>query len=188
MMALTLPNRPARVSLALARRIGRHPKAPPVPSARAPSSPRVALGAHHVQAWMYKLVGQDSWEIASAIAKASNDDPLWTDPDGVRRTAVLLIAMAAVRSGFHPSKIGEQGKAFGLYQIMLDDPEKSADPLLLPLTASYVAIELVRQAIETEPNPIMALAWYDRSRSGQQKAAWILMMARDLFRMALGER
>lgn len=106
-----------------------------------------------VFAWLQRLCPGGDYtgaypEIASAISIASNEDPLWRDERGCERTAALLTATAYFESGgeFHPNKVKKS--RFGLWQIT-PPKEVSADMLLLPRTAAYVAIDLARNCLIT---------------------------------------
>ncbi len=94
--------------------------------------------------------------IALAMAEAAMKDPLYPGEAGAKKTAAVLVALAACQSGFHPNLV--RGDAFGLYQIRLSSPTLSADAFLLPSTASLVAIELLRQAGESGTS-----SWYDEA-------------------------
>lgn len=87
----------------------------------------------------------DYGEISEAIATASTHDPLFPNrADGCLRTAAILVAVAWHESRFHKSIIGDQGKSFGLFQIQPPTAKHSANMLLNPREASYIAIDLIR--------------------------------------------
>lgn len=117
--------------------------------------------------WMEKF-----GEIASAITRASNEDPLFPQYEpGCEATACILVALAYKESGFHQSLVANRGKNFGLYQIqpptITRDPKKpptrvKGQTLLVPLAASFVAIDLIRTSFrEGEARPwVERLSWY----------------------------
>jgi hypothetical protein len=87
-------------------------------------------------------------ELSSAIAQASTEDPLFPErDDGCLLTAILLIAIAFCGSGFHTSLVGNNGKAYGVYQIQHVPPDVSLNKLLTPRDASYIAISLIRESL-----------------------------------------
>ncbi len=92
-------------------------------------------------------------EVSEAIAMAANQDPLWPSrEDGCFRTAAILVALAWYGSRFQPSLVGENGKAFGLFQVRpppVDANGKvvTTNMLTNPRDASLVTIDLVRQSM-----------------------------------------
>ena len=88
-------------------------------------------------------------EVATAIGDAANDDPLFpARADGAEWTAALLTAIGIKASGLHTSLISIDKGAYGLFQIRVPKGYKvMANDLLLPKTAAYFAIDLVRQSI-----------------------------------------
>jgi hypothetical protein len=110
-------------------------------------------------------------EISEAIAQASNDDPLFSGEHGAYKTAALLVAIAWYESRFHPNivhKEADGSTSFGLYQIQAPTAKVPGNLLLLPRTASYVAIDLLRQSFRqcaSAPED-ERLAWYASSGNG----------------------
>jgi len=105
-------------------------------------------------------------EISRAIAEASSEDPLFPQrSDGAERTATILVSIAFYESRFHPNVIGDQGRSFGLYQIQPGTWKIDGKVLLLPRTASNVAIDLVRKSFKAcAKRPWQErLAWYAAS-------------------------
>lgn len=86
-------------------------------------------------------------EIAAAVTKASNEDPLFPQHEaGCEATATILIAVAYNASRFHTSLIGMQGQTFGLFQIRPPNEKLNGSLLLMPLTAVFIAVDLIRQS------------------------------------------
>ena len=105
----------------------------------------------------------DYGEISEAITQASNEDPIFPNhKDGVRMTAAVLVAVAHYESGFHKTVVGDHGKSFGLFQIQPPTARTSANLLLNPRTASYVAIDLIRTSFkQCAKRPLLErLSWY----------------------------
>lgn len=101
-------------------------------------------------------------EISEAIATASNEDVLFpSHPDGAYWTAAILVALAYKESGFHANVIGDHGKSFGLFQIQPPTAKVDAKLLLVPKTAAYVAVDLIRQSF-----------YNCRSRPWEEKLSW----------------
>lgn len=130
-----------------------------------------------VHAWMVKLQpeavtpwNQTYQETAVAIAEAANEDNLFPQKqDGAYRTASLLVAIAWFESRFNPTAIGDNGTAFGLFQIHADaSPGIMANELLLPRDAARVALRLVRTSFRVCRGEPAAdrLSWYARGGNG----------------------
>lgn len=105
-------------------------------------------------------------EIATAIATASNHDPLFPHrKDGCERTAAILVAIAWHESRFHPNANGDNGQSLGLFQIQPPTARVDGKLLLLPRTASYIAIDLIRTSFQKcEQRPWGdKLVWYAAS-------------------------
>jgi hypothetical protein len=85
---------------------------------------------------------------AEHITQASNAAPLFVGVDGSRRTAATLLAWAFFESRFDPKAIGDNGSAFGLYQVHLGTPPKgtSREDLFDPPHAVPIALALFRQS------------------------------------------
>ena len=149
-----------------------------------------------VMAMLYQLAPYGSHvpsygEVAAAVTKASNEDPLFPENEsGSEATATILVALAFHESSFHPNVIGDHGKSFGLYQIQPPTARVDGSLLLLPLNASYVAIDLIRQSFrhcEARPWP-ERLSWYVASNGCPshpiivKKSMERLILAQELFR------
>lgn len=88
-------------------------------------------------------------EMATAIATASSHDPLFPHrKDGCERTAAILVAIAWHESHFHPNAVGDNGASLGMYQIQPPTVQLDGKLLLLPRTASYIAIDLIRRSFQ----------------------------------------
>ena len=122
------------------------------------------IGGAAVLAAMYSLEPFSPYvpsyqESSEAIALASTEDPLWpTRPDGSARTAAILVALAWHGSRFHPNLVDRDKGTMGLFGIRPPNPHISANMLLLPRTAAYVAIDLVRESCRA----LWAKTWYER--------------------------
>jgi hypothetical protein len=129
-------------------------------------------------------------EIAEAIAWASGQDPVFAGSDGARRTAAVLVALAHHASGFRKTQLRNEGsgpRSCGLYAIR---PVRgvTSSLLMLPRSASLVAIDLVRTSLEECSQLPLSdrLARYQMrgqapdeadirtSRSVLKEAAWLL--------------
>lgn len=130
-------------------------------------------------------------EIAASMVKASNEDPLFPEHEsGSEATASILVALAWQESRFHPNVIGDSGKSFGLYQIQPPTAKVDGSLLLLPMNASYIAVDLIRQSFrhcESRPWP-ERLSWYVASNGCPthpiivKKSMERLILAQELFR------
>lgn len=131
-------------------------------------------------------------EIAAAITKASNSDPLFPQYEaGSEATASILVALAFKESGFHQSVIGDRGKSFGLFQIQppTAGPRIKGQMLLVPMSASLVAVDLIRTSFrQCEKRPwIERLSWYVASNGCSdnlvilKKSMDRLLLAQQLF-------
>jgi hypothetical protein len=169
---------------ALALRATSRDLAPPARAALARSAAVLPVphpkecSAQLVLKWIRHLAGYSmhDCEIAEAIAEASRTCPIWPDDGGVLRTAALLVALAITTSNLHPTLVSPEG-GFGVFQIHVPGPDVAADVLLLPRTAAYVAIELLRQGLESpgdEPLHIRLLWYPDPSRDlASQRESWL---------------
>ena len=127
-----------------------------------------AITAAHVLKMLYFLEPQgphvpDYGEISEAIANTSNQDPLFPQrEDGCLRTAAILVSLAWYESRFHKSVVGDQGKSFGLFQIQPPTAKHSANMLLNPREASYIAVDLIRTSFGACRNQPWEsrLSWY----------------------------
>ncbi len=91
---------------------------------------------------------RDFGEIASSIAIASTQDPLFPEiEEGSEMTAAMLVALAWHESRFRRSAVGDQGRSLGLYQIQPTTHRIDSKVLMLPRTASFVAIGLLKKSI-----------------------------------------
>lgn len=130
-------------------------------------------------------------EISAAMAKASNEDPLFPQHEaGSEVTACILVALAHQESRFHPNVIGDKGKSFGLYQIQPPTAKVDGSLLLIPVNASFVAVDLIRQSFShcsARPWP-ERLSWYVASNGCPshpvivKKSMERLILAQELFR------
>lgn len=117
-----------------------------------------------VSLMLYQLEGYGSnvtayGEISFAIAKASNEDPLFPEHEsGCEATACILVAMAWHGSKFHPNLIGLGGRTFGLYQLRPPTEEIDGSLMLTPINASFIALGLVRQSFQE----CEAMPWPER--------------------------
>jgi hypothetical protein len=127
-----------------------------------------------VLGWMNRISPYNDWvpqygEIASGIAEAASRDPLWPGhgDKGALATAALLVVLAYTQSGFHPCLCGRNGTAFGLYQIEVPSRTTDATVFLVAKSASYAAVEILRQALSTPSGETVEerLVWYDGVRS-----------------------
>lgn len=111
---------------------------------------------------------RDFGEISTAIAKAATEDPIFPElEEGSEITAAMLVSLAWHESRFSRSAVGDQGRSFGLYQIQPGVHKIDSKLLTLPSSASYVAIDLMRQSVKwcfknKRPWTHM-LAWYAAS-------------------------
>jgi hypothetical protein len=131
-------------------------------------------------------------EIARSIEEASNHDPLFPDHvSGSEATAAILVSLAWFETRFHANLIGDNGRSFGLYQIQPPTAKVEAGILLVPATASKVAVDLIRTSfIKCDHLPWPArLSWYIASKGcGSphpvvvKKSMDRLLMAQSLFR------
>ena len=132
-------------------------------------------------------------EVARAIEKASNQDPLFPHHEaGSQATAAILVALAWHETRFHPNLVGDNGKSFGLFQIQPPTAKLTANILLQPLTAAFIAIDLIRTSFaHCHDRPwTERLSWYIASGNGcrdphpvvVKKSMSRLMMAENLFR------
>lgn len=135
------------------------------------------LASPRVLDWVRKVAGYVEWdhELACAITDAANDDPLWKGPTGPVKTAALLLALACTSgSGLHPNRIGggDGSLGYGIYAIRMPPNcgHLPADVLLLPRTASYVAIDLVRQSLDAYPvRQLEDLHWFPESNPPSER-------------------
>jgi len=112
------------------------------------------MNAHQPSApWSYSY-----GETSTAIAEASNAEPLTKEADGAAKTASILIALAEHESHFHPNAIGDHGDSLGLFQIQPPTARVDGNMLLVPRTAAPIAIELVRTSFRV----CHKLPWEDR--------------------------
>ncbi len=126
-------------------------------------------------------------EVASAMSKASNEDPLFPEHEaGCEATACILIALAYQASRFHTSLIRE---GMGLYQILPPSPTIDGSLLLVPINASFIVIDLVRQSFRhCENRPwFERLSWYvspgtEPNHLTVKKSMERLILAHELFR------
>lgn len=126
-------------------------------------------------------------EIAAAMTKASNEDPLFPEHEaGCEVTACILMALAYQASHFHPNLIRE---GMGLYQISPPSPDLDGSLLLVPVNASFIALDLVRQSFRRcEERPwFERLSWYVEpdphpSHATLKKSMERLILAQELFR------
>jgi len=158
-----------------------------------------AIGENVVLAMMNRLEPYGTWvpnyaEIAAVIAQAANHDPLLPGrKDGCKLTAALLVALAFVRSGFHPNLTTQKG--FGLFQIRPPSPRIDGNRLLRPRDAAYIAVDLVRQSMlasREEPWEVR-LAWLlsetgAPSTADVKKSMDIMILAESVFEGAFGSR
>jgi hypothetical protein len=101
-------------------------------------------------------------EISEAIATAATQDPLFPQrADGSYWTAAILVALAYKESAFHANVIGDHGKSFGLFQIQPPTAQVKAELLLVPRTASFIAIDLIRQSF-----------YHCQKRGWEEKLSW----------------
>lgn len=132
-------------------------------------------------------------EISAAIAKAANEDPLFPHHGGgAEMTASILVALAYKESSFHQSVIGDKGKSFGLFQIQLPTagPRIKANILLQPMSASKVAVDLIRRSFQQceHRNWYERLSWYVASNGCPnhviivKKSAERLILAGELYK------
>jgi hypothetical protein len=128
-------------------------------------------------------------EIAGAMSWASIQDPIFSTGDGARRTAAVLVSLAHHASGFKKSQVRQESehRSCGLYAVR---PIRgvTSSLLMLPRSASLVAIDLIRTSLEECRNlPVSdRLARYQMrglepedadvrtSRSILREAAWLL--------------
>lgn len=131
-------------------------------------------------------------EIALAIEKASNQDPLFPQHEaGSEATAAILVSLAWHESRFHPNIVGDNGKSFGLFQIQPPTAKLQANVLLQPATASFIAIDLIRSSFSycSDRPWVERLSWYIASGRGcrdphpvvVKKSMQRLMVAQQLF-------
>ena len=129
-------------------------------------------------------------EIASAITRASNQDPLFPQYEsGGEATAAILVALAYKESSFHQNVLGDKGKSFGLFQIQPPTARVKGQILLIPLSASLIAVDLIRTSFrQCSDRPwVERLAWYVASNGCTshpvivKKSMERLMLAQQLF-------
>ncbi len=130
-------------------------------------------------------------EVAAAMTKASNEDPLFPQHEsGSEATACILVALAHQESRFHPNIIGDHGKSFGLYQIQPPTAKVDGSLLLIPVNASFIAVDLIRQSFShcaARPWP-ERLSWCVASNGCPthpvivKKSMERLILAQELFR------
>jgi len=128
----------------------------------------VAIGSARVMSMLYGLEPMgphvpNYGEISEAIATAATEDPLFPGrEDGSELTAAILVALAWHESRFHPNAVGDNGRSFGLFQIQPPTSQTKAELLLLPRTASYIAIDLIRKSFIACQKRTWseALSWY----------------------------
>jgi len=138
---------------------------------KVPEPRDLSMHSPRILAWVRKVAGycDHDHEVACAITDASMDDPLWPGEAGALKTAAFLIALACTSgAAFHPNRIGggDGSLGYGIYAIRMPPGmgHLPADVLLLPRTASYVAIDLVRQMIESYPaRSLEDLHWFPES-------------------------
>jgi len=108
-------------------------------------------------------------EISEAIARASTEDPLFPHrPDGAEWTAAILVALAFHESNCSPNLVGGCGAYFGLWQIAPPTPQLNAGLLLIPRTASYIAIDLIRKSFTAA-----------RGKGIEHGLSWFVSMGKD---------
>lgn len=85
--------------------------------------------------------------VAQAIARGAFDDPLFPGEDaGAEATAAILLAIAWSASKCRP--YGREGRMLGLYRIRPPvDPPVLAQTLLLPRTATLIALDIARYSL-----------------------------------------
>jgi hypothetical protein len=110
------------------------------------------VSSGRVMALLYSVAGSPVWarffpEIATAIANASNTDPVFPGTlQGSEATACLLVADGWDSSRLHPYLI--RGSRFGLYQIRQPiEPRLPPRALTVPWTASLFAVDLIRKSV-----------------------------------------
>lgn len=126
-------------------------------------------------------------EVAEAITQAANHDPLFPeDKDGCRKTAAILVALAWHESRFQPNVVGDHGRSFGLYQIQPPTAKVPSNVLTNPRTASYIAVDLIRQSFQAcAKRPFEErLSWYVSS-SGCPSKPVIVKKSMDRLLMAV---
>lgn len=90
---------------------------------------------------------RDFGEIASAVANASTQDPIFPEiEEGSEMTAAMLVSLAWHESRFRRSAVGDQGRSFGLFQIQPGVHKVDSKLLTIPRTAAFVAIDLLKKS------------------------------------------
>jgi hypothetical protein len=69
------------------------------------------------------------WSIAQDIAEVAGESPVFEEPGGVRRTALLMASVASLESSYRAdvdsfSVRGDGGKSWGLLQVQLRPGER----------------------------------------------------------------
>lgn len=129
-------------------------------------------------------------EVAAAIARAATDDPILPDrADGAELTASLLVAASWEASRFEPHD-NAYGRV-GLYRIRPPPFPTMPNQLVMPRSASLVAIDLMRTSFDACVSMPWAdrLAWYydlgtdhkAPSRSALARSRRVLDHARRIF-------
>jgi hypothetical protein len=162
---------------------------------KVPEPADTAINSPRVLAWVRKAAGYVEWdhELACAILDAATDDPIWPGPAGIVQTAAFLLALACTSgSGLHPNRIGggDGSLGYGIYAIRMPPGcgHLPADVLLLPRTASYVAIDLVRQSLEAYPvAQLEDFHWFPESDPPSERDLCIAAERAYLTRMLLKE-
>lgn len=112
-----------------------------------------------VKAWLSigTIVGITPKDVASAIAQASAEKPLFTGGGGARQTGALMTAIGVFESGFNNKAVGDGGTSFCFGQIHLPDGAKTAegwtaDELMAdPLKCARSMREILRRSIKISP-------------------------------------
>lgn len=119
-------------------------------------------------------------ELASAIAAASEESPIFAGDDG-RRTASLMVAVAFLETGktFDCSLVGDNGRSVSCFQIWRDDSSERARIRANGLTAARVARDMLAASMHTcrrLPTPEI-LSQYTSGkcqRNPESRARWAL--------------
>jgi hypothetical protein len=162
---------------------------------KVPEPADTILSSPRVLAWVRKAAGYVEWdhELACAICDASLEDPLFQGPAGAVQTAAFLLALACTSgSGLHPNRIGggDGSLGYGIYAIRMppNSGHLPADVLLLPRTASYVAIDLARQSLDAYPvAELEDFHWFPESDPPSERDLCIAAERAYLTRMLLKE-
>lgn len=120
------------------------------------------------------------WEISSAIASASEEEPLFAGDLGPLRTAAYLTAVAYYESTFSPTARGPAGE-LGLFQI---HPLHKLNPEVLkdPYRAAPIAREMMRTSMREcsslAQDERLALYASGDCRAGRTQSAHRVRLAR----------